>query len=144
GANPGRADALGAADAALDGPDGVERVLAEAAEIVSLELTAGDRERLFDGHEHAFWAAWELGDPDRRDAELAAFTRVAEELRQPAQLWMATTARAVMALAEGRFDEADQLIEESATLGERALSWSAAAARRVQEFILRRQQGRFD
>jgi hypothetical protein len=29
-------------------------------------------ERLFDGHEHSFWAAWELGDPDRRTIELAS------------------------------------------------------------------------
>ncbi len=60
--------------------------MAEGDEIVSLVAGTGDRERLFDGHEHTFWAAWELGDPDRRSAELASMTRVAEELRQPPTL----------------------------------------------------------
>ena len=33
-------------------------------------------------------------------------TRVANELRQPAQLWMLSAAHATLALAQGRFDEA--------------------------------------
>ena len=81
----------------------------------------GDRERLFDGHEHSFWAAWELGDPDRRAAELASMTRVAEELRQPAQLWALAVAQATLALSQGRFAEAPELIERAAAIGERVL-----------------------
>ena len=90
------------------------------------------------------WAAWELGDPDRRAAGLASLTRVAEELQQPAQLWMAASGQAALALAQGRFAEAEQLIERAVVVGERALSWNAAASRRRQDFILRRVQGRLE
>ena len=136
--------ALTAAEAAVNGPDTAERRLAEAAEVVSLARSIGDRERLFDGYEQAYWAAWELGDPDRRAAGLASLTRVAEELQQPAQLWMAASGQAALALAQGRFAEAEQLIERAVVVGERALSWSAAASRRSQDFILRRVQGRLE
>jgi class 3 adenylate cyclase len=136
--------ALDAAESALFGPHTVKRRLEEAEEIVSLARRIGDSERLFDGHEHAFWAAWELGDPARRAAEMADLTRVAEELRQPAQLWSAAEAQAALALAEGRFAEAEGLIERAATVGERALSWNVAATRRLQLFVLRREQGRLE
>ena len=96
------------------------------------------------GHEHSFWAAWELGDPDRPAIELASMTRVTEELRQPAQLWILATAQATLALSQGPFVEAGELIERAAAMGERVLAWYAAAARKMQLFLLRREQGRLD
>src|SRR5918999_1568153 len=83
--------ALAAAECALHAPHNAHMRLDKGEEIVSLVAGSGDRERLFDGHEHLFWAARALGDPDRRAFELASMTRVAEELRQPAQLWMLAT-----------------------------------------------------
>jgi DNA-binding SARP family transcriptional activator len=135
------ASALTAAESALHAPHTARERLANAGEIVTLATTAGDRERLFDGHEHAFWASWELGDPDRRARELAAMSRAAQDLRQPAQLWMLAAARATLALALGRFDEAPDLIERAAETGERVLAWNAGAARKLQLFMLRREQG---
>ena len=82
-------------------------------------------ERLFDGHEESFWAAWQLGDPDRRTAELASITQVAEELRQPAQLWALAVAQATLALSQGRFAEAPELIERAAAIGGRVSGWGA-------------------
>jgi DNA-binding SARP family transcriptional activator len=136
------ADALVAAEAALLAPWTARRRLAEGEEIVSLAARTGDMERLFDGHEHSFWAAWELGDPDRRAVELTSMTRVAEELRQPAQLWMLATAEATLALSQGRFADAPELIERAAAIGDRVLAWGARAARKLQLFLLRREQGR--
>ena len=133
--------ALDAAEAALHGPDTAERRAAEADEIVSLAKQIGDRERLFDGHEHRFWAVWELGDADRRRADLAALTAVAEELRQPAQLWSALSAQAVLAISEGRFADAEALMERAASTGRRALSWSVVSSRHLQEFMLRSERG---
>ena len=136
--------ALAAAECALHAPHNAHMRLAKGEEIVSLVAGTGDRERLFDGHEHSFWAAWELGDADRRAVELASMTRVAEELRQPAQLWMLATAEATLALSQGRFPEAPKLIERAAAIGETVLPWHAAAARKMQLFLLRREQGRLD
>ena len=136
--------ALAAADAALHGPHNVHRRLAAGEEIVSLVAGTGDRERLFDGHEQSFWAAWELGDPDRRAAELASMSRVADELRQPAQLWALAVAQTTLALSQGRFAEAPELIERAAAIGERVLAWGAVATRKMQLFLLHREQGRLD
>ena len=136
--------ALVAAEAALHGPHNAHRRLAEGEEIVSLVAGTGDRERLFDGHEQSFWAAWELGDPDRRAAELASMSRVADELRQPAQLWALAVAQTTLALSQGRFAEAPELIERAAAIGERVLAWAAVATRKMQLFLLHREQGRLD
>ena len=135
------ASALTAAESALHAPHTASQRLANAGEIVTLATAAGDRERLFDGHEHAFWASWELGDPDRRARELAAMTRVAEDLRQPAQLWMLAAARATLGLAQGEFAEAPALIQRAYDAGARVLAWNAGAARILQLFLLRREQG---
>ena len=48
----------------------------------------------------------------------------------------------MLALMEGRFDDAEALIEETAALGRRAQSWNAAVSQRVALFVLRREQGR--
>ena len=137
--------ALSAAESALHAPQTVHRRLAAGQEIVSLVVGSGDRERLLDGHEHAFWAAWELGDPARRATEFAAMTRVTEELRQPAQLWMLAVVQATLALTEGRFSDAEELVERAAAVGERVQSWSAAAvARTLPLFLVRREQGRLE
>jgi DNA-binding SARP family transcriptional activator len=130
------ASALTAAESALHAPHTAPMRLKNAGEIVELASAAGDRERVFDGHEHAFWASWELGDPDRRSRELAAMTRCAHALRQPAQLWMLAAAHATLALAQGRFDEAPGLIRRAAEIGGPALAWNAGAARLLQEFLL--------
>ena len=82
---PTLAYALAAASAALIAPYNARARLAEGEELVAVALRARDRERRFDGHEHAYWAAWELGDPDRRATELASMTRLANELRQFAE-----------------------------------------------------------
>ncbi len=139
---PTLAYALAAAAAALIAPHNAQARLAEGDEIVSQAATGGDRERLFDGHEHSYWAAWELGDPDRRAAELASMARVANELGQPAQLWTLAAAEATLALSQGRFAEAAERIERAAAVGSHALAWSAVATRRLQLFMLRREQGR--
>ena len=108
--------ALDAAEAALAGPDTVGRRLAEAEEIISIAQQIGDRELLYDGHDHRLWAVWELGDPDRRRAAMAALTAVADELRQPPQLWMALSTQTVFALSEGRFADAEELMERAGEL----------------------------
>ncbi len=134
--------AAAAAASALMAPWTADRQLAEGGEIVSLAARTGDRERLFDGHDHSFWAAWELGDPDRRADELYSMTRFAEELRQPAQHWALATAHASLALSQGRFAEAPELIERAAAVGDRVNAWGAVAARKLQLFLRRREQGR--
>jgi tetratricopeptide (TPR) repeat protein len=48
----------------------------------------------------------------------------------------------MLALMEGRHDEAERLIAETFASGQRALDWNAAVSHRVALFVLRREQGR--
>jgi DNA-binding SARP family transcriptional activator len=136
--------ALDAGIAATEGPHRVAESLDQAEEVVSLAIGIGDRERAFAGHEHAFWCAWQLGHRDRRAEALASLTRVAEELQQPAQLWLATAAQAALALSEGRLGEAEELSESARNLGERAQGWNATATHKLQQFLARRERGQLE
>ena len=48
----------------------------------------------------------------------------------------------MLALMEGRFDEADELIAATLAVGQQALSWNAIVSHRLGLFVLRREQGR--
>jgi DNA-binding SARP family transcriptional activator len=136
--------ALDAGIAATEGPHNVEASLAQASEVVSLATAIGDRERAFAGHEHAFWCCWQLGDRDRRAVALAALAGGAQELHQPAQLWLATAAQAALALDEGRLGDAEELIERARIVGERAQRWNAITTHKLQVFVLRSARGELE
>jgi DNA-binding SARP family transcriptional activator/tetratricopeptide (TPR) repeat protein len=136
--------ALDAGIAATEGPHKVQESLAQAGEVVSLATRIRDPERAFAGHEHAFWCSWQLGDRDRRAAELASLTRIAHDLQQPAQQWLATATQAALALSDGRLGEAEQLIERAREVGERAQRWNAAASHKLQLFVLRGERDQLD
>jgi len=129
---------------AMEGPD----ELAEGAGIVASEQMialgeqVGDRERVFAGHDHRLHFFWMLGDRSAVDVELDALAALADELRQPSHHWHIGTGRTMMALLEGRFDEAERLIEQTVRVGRRSESWNALVTERVARFVLRREQGR--
>jgi tetratricopeptide (TPR) repeat protein len=69
-------------------------------------------------------------------------TRLSEELGQPSQRWWVAATSATLALFEGRFDDAEVLINRARTLGERAQNYDARNFFELQRFALRREQGR--
>jgi DNA-binding SARP family transcriptional activator len=125
-------------------PDSAPEQAELAQELVRVALEAGDIERAVEGHEIQLEHAVELGDMPAVYANLEAMTRLAEDLRQPAQTWLVGVYRTLVALLEGRFDEAERLIGETRSVGERALRWSAAVSHGLQLYLLRREQGRLD
>jgi DNA-binding SARP family transcriptional activator len=135
---------LDASFLAIWAPDNIGKRRAIAAEMVEVGESTGDLERLFQGHVYRIWTLLELGDLAAVSAEVGIASRIADELRQPAQLWMAAAVRTLCALLEGRFEEAGELIEEAFRLGERTIPWNAAVTRQLQLFALRREQGRLD
>jgi tetratricopeptide (TPR) repeat protein len=129
---------------ANESPKNTLELLALATELLDIALEVGDKERVFQAHEHRHERFLELGEISEARVELAAMTKVAEELRQPAQLWLAGVCGARQALLDGRFAEAETLIAEARDVGEHALSWNARVAFRLQLYMLRREQGRLD
>ena len=124
-------------------PDSVtEDALGLSGELVSVALAAGEEERAFEGHEDRLLTLLGLGDRHGATVELEAITRLANELRQPAQEWVVIVYRALWALLDGRLDEAEELISRAWASGERAQGWNAAVSHGLQLFVLRRTQGR--
>jgi tetratricopeptide (TPR) repeat protein len=129
---------------ANESPENTVKTLELSTELLEVAMQVGDKERVLEAHEHRHERFFELGKMEQAQAELDAMTRLAEELRQPAQRWLVGVCRARLALHEGRLADAEGLIAEARDLGEDALSWNAAVAFRVQRYMLRREQGRLE
>jgi DNA-binding SARP family transcriptional activator len=114
----------------------------KAKELVQVALQAGDLERAVEGYEIHLLSSIELADLSSAYADLDAMATLAEELRQPAQQWVVGVYRAMLALLEGRLEEAEQLVIDTRPIGERAMSWNAAVTYGLQLYVLRREQGR--
>jgi DNA-binding SARP family transcriptional activator len=104
---------------AIWGLDNVEERLSIVDEIVRLADEIGDREREIQGRFYRAFALLELGDAQAVSEGLRAMERLADELRQPAQQWYVAVLRTILALFEGRFEEARALISNAFDLAER-------------------------
>jgi DNA-binding SARP family transcriptional activator len=127
---------------ALEGPDLIGDGVGVGERLIALGEQMGDRERVFAGHDHRIHTFWQLADRTGVELEHDALSALADELRQPAQHWHVGTGVTMLALMEGRFDEADELIADTLELGQRAESWNALVTQRLALFVLRRAQGR--
>jgi tetratricopeptide (TPR) repeat protein len=130
--------------ASRHGPDFTPEQLGLAQELIEIGLEAGDFERVVEGYEVHIEALVELGDVASAHAGLEAMARLVDELGQPAQAWLVAVLQTLLALLEGRFDQAEELIVEARSLGERAQGWNAAVSYGLQLYLLRREQGRVD
>jgi tetratricopeptide (TPR) repeat protein len=144
GDDPALAYALDGLAACLLHPDTLEADLAVAAELVEIADRIGDRERSFQGRLYRFVALINLGQIDIAEAEFVDIARLAEELRQPTQLWQLTANRVLMALFAGRLDDAEVLIDRALDYGRDAQRRDAELSSRVHTYTLRREQGRLD
>jgi tetratricopeptide (TPR) repeat protein len=113
-----------------------------ASELIELAIEVGDKERVFDGREERLVSLIELREMEAARRELDAMAELAGELKQPSQTWIVTAYTAMVALLDGRLEEAEALIAEARVLGESAQAWNAEVSYRLQLFVLRRQQGR--
>jgi hypothetical protein len=82
--------------------------------------SVGDKERAAHGHFLCFLAHVMVGDLEQAAAELDDETRVALELRQPAQLWQLYSSRAMLMLAAGLLEEAEPFVSQAFVYGERS------------------------
>ena len=117
--------------------------LAIATEVVDLAEQIGDRALALRGSGLRRVDLLELGDLAGYDADLAAAERAAEQLRQLRYRWQLPLAHATRALLDGRFAQAEELIEQGLAVGQRA---GDQAVRNYHTGIiasLRFMQGRF-
>jgi hypothetical protein len=112
--------ALDGRAAAVVAHDTATEVLALGTELTQVATRAGDLEREVAGYQWRFHAQLLLGEISGAEGDLAAAERLADELRQPVQLWLFSACRALMALATGRLTEGGGLMEKAIALGEHA------------------------
>jgi DNA-binding SARP family transcriptional activator len=111
-------------------------------ELISLGEQIGDKEKVFAGYDHRLHCIWVLADRARIDASLKAMEVLADDMRQRPQRWAVGTSHSMLALMEGRLEDAERLIPETLALGRPAESWNALVSQRLALFVLRRAQGR--
>jgi DNA-binding SARP family transcriptional activator len=131
--------------AALSWPRDAQAWLAMARELAQLAEETGDWEQAFSAHFHAFGALMVRADVRAADAELAGMAALAQELRQPAQVWSLSIARGMRALLAGRIEEAERLVHEFAGVGPGGQGSDATDfyyVLNLQSWAVRREQGR--
>jgi DNA-binding CsgD family transcriptional regulator/tetratricopeptide (TPR) repeat protein len=136
------ATALRAGLTAFAEPHRLATRMAVALEAVRLAEQCGDNERALEAASTRMFGLMQLGDTRMLAAELEAFTRKAEALRQPFYQYLPETCRASMALFEGRFTQSEQFAQSALQIGRRMPGLDAAGIYGVQMFTLRREQGR--
>ena len=134
---------LGLSAACQASPDHARR-LEVAAELAREARRLGDKEAQCDVHMAESLVYFELGRLDIVREGTAAMTALAEELRQPSQLWVAAATRAMLALHEGRYTEAEELIPYALALGRPSQQTMAEVGYAFQLYTLRREQDRAD
>ncbi len=118
-----------------------ERV-ASADEAMAIAMQQGDRFLMFSALAWRMFDTFELGDVATWREQLERYERGGEEFRQPFFRYVASSSRAMHALFEGRFDDAERLARRTFEIGNRMPGLDAAGVYGVQMFTLRREQGR--
>ena len=93
---------------------------ATAREITGLAASAGQPELAVHGRAWGITAAVELGDRDALDRELAAYTALADELRQPRYRWYARSRQAMRAIMTGDFAAGERIADNGRDIAARA------------------------
>jgi len=128
--------ALDARAAAVIAPDTLTECLALGTELRDLAARIGDAEQLLAGHSNRFLAQVIIGDVSEAEVDRAAAKRIADDLKQPVELFHACAAQAMLELAAGRLDEAEKLVSDAFALGERAQPEMAIPVYALQRYTL--------
>ena len=125
-------------------PDFTPKQAQLASECLDAAIATGDLERAADAVEHRLAARLELGDMHAVKGDLASMAKLADDLRQPSQVWYPRVYGGLVALLEGDFPEAERLMESARRAGEHALGGIALVSYAQQLYMLRREQGRLE
>ncbi len=142
GDGPTLAYALNSRHHALWAPEGLEQRRAIAAEIIATAEEAGDRKMVMLGHNWMIIDLLEAGDIAGVRRSMVAYEQMTQEIRDPSYVWLSPLYGAMLALLEGRFDEAEGLMNIALETGQRARHENVFLAYGTQLTHLRTEQGR--
>jgi len=123
-------------------PDNVGERIEITAELLELAEAVGDPELRLLGQGWRVPDLLELGEITAVDAAIANHARLVETLRQPFYRFNSTMWRAMRALLDGRFGEAEELSLQMLAIGRQIQDPDAELLFGAQLFMLRREQGR--
>ncbi|WP_219417411.1 ATP-binding protein [Pseudonocardia nigra] len=127
---------------AIAGPGHTEERLTLADEMVQLGVESHDPESELLGRRFRVVALIESGDLGGVESESEAFALAAEQLRWPLVEWYPPVWRGILALVEGRLDEAERLMGVVRDVGRRGGSVNARIVADVQQLQLSLERGR--
>jgi tetratricopeptide (TPR) repeat protein len=122
--------------------DALDENLAVATELVVAAERAGDTVPLLYGRVARTGLLLERGNVAGSDREAAVFARLANDLRQPVWMWLAKCHAGVRAIRDGRFAEAERLLQEAVELGQGTVPFAAASYFAGSMLFLQTLQGR--
>ena len=128
----------------LEGTPSVEERLAVATEILGIAERGGNKEMEVQIRYRRILDLMELAEMAAVDAEIEAYARLAEELRQPRYLWVTPFLKGSRALSEGRFEDCAQLAREAMAIGQRAQDPTAPLMFETLINVLRMVQGQVE
>ncbi|MDT3445340.1 AAA family ATPase [Pseudofrankia sp. BMG5.37] len=137
-------DALRARQIALSGPGGTEQRLALGDRMLAIGVADRDDEAVLWGRLWRFDAFAQLGEIDRAEAEVDLVAAAAERTGSSLARWHLLRCQAAIALARGRFDDAQALGEQSFGLARRAGHDSAVLPTLGFLLVVRAQTGQAD
>ncbi len=128
----------------LDGTPDVEQRIAVAGEILEIAERGANKEMELQIRYRRILDLMEMAEMTAVDAEIEAYARLAEELRQPRYLWLAPYLKASRALTAGRFQQCEQLARKAIAIGQRAQDPTAPLLFETLINVLRMVQGQVD
>jgi len=134
--------ALSARRFALWGPETLDERLEVATRILELAQSVGDRDLTLLGHRWRIVSLLELGDIASVARQIEEYAAIAEELKQPYQLWFAEVFRGMLASLEGRLEEAETLMQRGLEVGSTQQGENAVQFFAAQLMTIREHQGR--
>ncbi len=123
-------------------PDRIGERLAIKEDLLQSALRIGDQEPLLDAYMLRIDDLLAIGDIEAVDADIAAMQSIVEEVAEPFYDYCLTTKRAMRALLQGRFDEAERYAEQGMECSRHLDVDNAEGVFGMQMFSIRRQQGR--
>jgi tetratricopeptide (TPR) repeat protein len=134
--------ALGVRHYCLREPEHANERRAIVLEILELATATGTKRLALNAYTHQVEDLLHAGDVEGADRSLAARERLAAEMRVHSHLLHTQQLASMRALLDGRFDDAERLMNEALQLGQQTGSRTSFGIYNLQTFLLRKEQGR--
>jgi hypothetical protein len=128
--------ALDARCIANAGPDTAEEFEQASEELARLAPQVGNKELTLISHVYRHMHSLRGGRLENARTELAAVERLADEMREPGYRWYPLSVITAIALFEGRFADASELIRRTYETGRTAVPFNAEASYQLQRTLL--------